>query len=342
MSGRPKVSVVIPVHNRERMIRDAVASVLGQTMTDLELIVVDDGSTDGTAQAVESFGDPRVRLIRHEHNRGTPAARNSGLEAARGEYIAWLDSDDVARPDRLRLQAGYLDANPAIALVGGQAATIRRDGRRSWRPQAPRPLTHERIVATLLFHSPMLQSSMMGRAEVLKRYAYRLEFPVCQDLDMYSRLMLEHRVANLPQVLIDRRVHSGQVVRSQAERIVDRKRVLFRESLSRLGIEPTDEELARHIKLGRIKTSPIDREFLDWSEQWLARIAATNGARRVYDPQGLDYALRRVWRRACLAALRGRDRFHALWRLWRGIRRLRSPGPNLGADARSAAPSASG
>ncbi|MFL6752248.1 MAG: glycosyltransferase family 2 protein [Sphingomicrobium sp.] len=337
MSGSPRVSVVIPVHNRERMIGDAVRSVLAQTMTDFELIVVDDGSTDRTAQVVEAFGDPRVHLIRHEHNRGTPAARNSGLEAATGEYIAWLDSDDVARPERLELQARYLDANPAVALIGGQAATIRSDGRRSWRPQAPRPLTHARIVATLLFHSPMLQSSMMGRAEVLKRYEYRVEFPVCQDLDMYSRLMLEHRVANLPQVLIDRRVHEGQVVKSQAERIVDRKRVLFREALGRLGIVPTDEELERHIRLGRIKNSAIDRPFLDWSEAWLARIAEANRARRIYDAGGLDYAMRRVWRRACLAALRGRDRFYALGRLWRGTPRWRLSNADQPAEGASAA-----
>jgi hypothetical protein len=153
---------------------------------------------------------------------------------------------------------------------------------------------------------------MMGRAEVLKQYPYRLEFPVCQDLDMYSRLVRHHRVANMRRVLIDRRLHADQVVHKQADRIVDRKRVLFREALLRLGIDPTDEELQRHIILGRPKKRAVDRHFLDWSRKWLTTVVAANAKRGIYDERALELAVRRVWRRACFAGLRGPDRLHAL------------------------------
>jgi glycosyltransferase involved in cell wall biosynthesis len=317
MSASPKVSVIIPVFNREHMVREAITSLLAQTMTDFEIIAVDDGSTDRSTEIIEGFDDPRVRLVRHGRNRGTPSARNSGLEAATGQYIAWLDSDDLARPRRFAIQAEYLDADPSIAMIGGEAGAIRANGRRTWF-RLSRPATHDQIVATLLFRSPMLQSSIMGRAEILKQYPYRLDFPVCQDLEMYGRLTRDHRVANLQQVLVDRRFHSGQVINQRANDVNDRKRVLFRDSLKRLGIDPSDSELDRHILLGRIRNARIDGEFLGWSRQWLERVIAANSSACVYVTDGLEYAVRRVWRLACLASLRGPDRLSGLTALMRG------------------------
>lgn len=311
----PRVSVILTVYNRASMVRDAIDSLLAQTFTDFEIVVVDDGSTDGSVDLIKSIDDPRIRLIAHERNKGTPTARNSGLEAATGEYIAWLDSDDLARPKRLERQVAYLDANPSIAMVGTLVGAIRANGRRRWTRQS-RPLSHDEIVSMLQFRTPMLQSSIMGRAEILKQYPYRLEFPVCQDLDMFIRLTRDHRVANMPEVLVDRRFHEGQVVRQRAAKIVDRKRVLFRDLLARLGIEPTDEELDRHIRLGRINKAPINREFLEWSRHWLERIVEANRASRIYDDRALGRTVRLVWRRACVAALRGSDRAYAAAQFW--------------------------
>ena len=315
MSSAPRVSVIVATYNRDMMIGEAIKSVLEQKMTDFELLVVDDGSTDRTVEVVESIRDPRLRLIRHERNRGIPSARNSGLEAASGQYIAWLDSDDLARPDRLGVQADFLDRNPAIAMVGSRAGSIRANGRRSWR-SGSKPARHEQIAAMLLFRSAMLQSSIMGRSDLLKLYPYRLDFLVAQDLDMFIRFTRDHRVANLPRTLVDRLFHSGQVVHRRKDQIIERKRVLFRESLGRLGLDPSDQELDRHIVLGRIKDASIGRDFLDWSRHWLERIVAANRLSRMYDPSGLDYAVRRVWRRASLAALRGPDRIYGLTSLF--------------------------
>lgn len=312
----PRVSVVLTAYNREAMVGAAIESLLAQSFRDFEIIVVDDGSADRTVEVIKGFDDPRVRLIEHGQNKGTPTARNSGLYAAEGEYIAWLDSDDLSRPRRLETQVAYLDANPSIAMIGSAAGTIRPNGRRSWMPRS-RQTNHEQIAPMLMFRSAILQSTVMGRADILKQYPYRLEFPVCQDLDMFIRLARDHRVANLPQALVDRRFHSGQAVRKHAALIVDRKKLLFRESLARLGIEPSEGDLERHILLGRIKRAPIGREFLEWSHGWLNGIATANRAERVYDAAGLADTLGLVWRRACLAALRGPDRTYATARLWR-------------------------
>src|SRR5882724_2062331 len=117
---QPKVSVIIPTYNRAHYLGTAVNSVLSQTFSDFELIVVDDGSTDDTMRLVERFHDSRLRYIYQQH-RGISAAMNAGIRAARGGYIARLDSDDIWLPDMLEVEVGVLDARPEIGLVYAKA-----------------------------------------------------------------------------------------------------------------------------------------------------------------------------------------------------------------------------
>lgn len=296
------------------MIRDAVASLQAQTLRDVEIIVVDDGSNDGSADAVRAIADPRVRLVVHDVNLGIPLARNSGLSAATGRYIAWLDSDDIALPHRLAVQLAFLEANRPIAMVGGAAGTI-RGGRRALRPRRPARV-HEQIVPTLLFRSAFQQSSIMGRGEILRQYPYRPEFPVCEDVDMFIRLTRDHRTANLDEVLVNRRLHKGQTIHRDSSRVVEMKKILFGASLARLGIAAGDDELERHVLLGNIKATPVDRDFLDWSDQWLCGIASANDGAGLYDRAGLNAVLSRIWNKACRAGLRGRNPVYAATRQW--------------------------
>lgn len=310
------ISAIVTVYNRATMVAAAVNSLARQTVDNLEIVVVDDGSSDDSVRIVEDIADPRVRVIRHERNLGIPAARNSGLEAARGDYIAWLDSDDLARPRRFERQAAYLDANPHVAMVGACAGRIAKDGRPRRGARVPM-LTHEDICAQLLFRSAFQQSSIMGRADILKAYPYRSTFPVCEDVDMFVRLAADHRVANLPEVLVDRRLHQGQTIQRESQRIRERKREIFRVSLADLGIAASEEELDRHVTLGNLKAQPMGREMLAWSEDWLDRIAAANRANPVYDCEALAFVSGRIWLLAARAALGGPDRGFAVARLAR-------------------------
>ncbi len=118
VKGNPTVSVIIPTYNRAHFIGEAIQSVLSQTYQDFELIVVDDGSTDDTDEVVEGFNDGRLRYIKLEENSGkTATPRNTGLKAARGEYIAFLDSDDVCLPNRLEVEVEFLNTHPSVGLV---------------------------------------------------------------------------------------------------------------------------------------------------------------------------------------------------------------------------------
>jgi hypothetical protein len=296
----PLVSVLIPTHNRSHFVVDAISSVLGQTMQDVEVIVIDDGSTDDTQEKVGEVQDTRVRYVRHPTNMGEAASRNTGLDAATGEYIAWLDSDDVARPRRLAAQVAYLERHPQIAMVGSAAGKLRADGRRKPGRRLP-PLDHELISAWLVFRSAFQQSSLTGRADVLQRYRYDSAFPVCCDVDVLQRLSQDHRLANLPQALIDRRLHSGQMVREYHLQIRETKARMCRSQLLAIGVDPTPEEAARHAMLGQANMSGVElpTDFLAWTHAWLTRLKSANEQSRAIDVASFDLACAYVWALAC-------------------------------------------
>ena len=300
----PTVSVLIPVHNRAHLVGDAIRSILGQRFGDFELVVVDDGSTDDSVAVVEAFGDPRIRVVRHARNLGIPDARNTALDAARGRLIAWLDSDDIARPERLGAQVDFLARNPGIALVGSSAGKIDKNGRRKRGVRVP-PLEAGDIAAWLLFRSAFQQSSVMGRAEVLKAFPYQRSFDVCEDLDVFVRLSRSHGLANLPQVLVDRRVHPGQTVCQRQDRIRECKGGLYAGPLSELGMRCDAEDLHRHTLLGKTKLKGVEAppDFLPWADGWLQMLRARNVESRYVSPEGMTLATGWFWLLACRVAI---------------------------------------
>ncbi|MFL6731855.1 MAG: glycosyltransferase family 2 protein [Sphingomicrobium sp.] len=299
----PLASVIVPVFNRAGVVGQAVTSLADQTLENIEIIVVDDGSSDASAEVAERAGGQRVRVIRHSHNRGIPAARNTGLQAAAGKYIAWLDSDDLARPQRLQRQASFLEKHPEIAFVGSSAGRIDSNGRRKRRTIVPL-LSHEALAPALLFRSPFQQSSIMGRSEILKAFEYRPDFPVCEDLDMFIRLSRRYRAANLKEVLIDRRIHAAQIGRLESAQVRGLKRRLLRPVLAELGVHPTEDDLDRHVTLGALKAQPQSPEFLAWAGDWMMALQTVNKSTQCYDAKGLALVCARNWVNACNAAVR--------------------------------------
>ena len=302
-SAGAMLSVIVPVYNRASFLGDALASLFAQTHRDFELILVDDGSTDDSVAIARAFGDPRLRVVSHERNRGIPAARNTGLAAAQRDYIAWLDSDDIARADRLARQLAFLRANPDIALVGSCAGKIRKDGSKRRGTRVP-PLAPCDIAAWLLFRSAFQQSSVMGRADILKAHPYRGEFDVCEDLDVFVRLARNHRLANLPALLVDRRLHPDQTVRRRQARIRERKALLYAAPLAELGMDCTPDNLTRHTMLGKTKLEGValPADQLDWADGWLRTMQERNRATHRLDPQGLALAASWFWLLACRTA----------------------------------------
>lgn len=298
----PTVSILIPTFNRAHYVGDAIRSAIRQSFTDVEIIVADDGSTDTTLDLIAQIDDARVRVVRHDRNRGIPETRNTALAAANGRYIAWLDSDDISRPTRIQKQVDFLESNPGIAMLGSAAGKINIDGTRRKGTRMP-PLSPEMIAAWLVFRSAFQQSSIMGRAEILKRYSYNPRYQVCEDVDMFVRLQRDHMLANLPDILIDRRLHAEQTVRQFRGEILVNRAALIAPMLQDLGVVATEDDLRRHALLGLadLRDIVVDDDFLVWTRSWLRRLIEANRQTTMVDQGALETTSDYVWVLACRA-----------------------------------------
>jgi glycosyltransferase involved in cell wall biosynthesis/GT2 family glycosyltransferase len=208
---RPTVSVVMAVFNGERHLREAIDSVLGQTLGDFELIIVDDGSTDGTRAIIESYDDPRVRRLDNDWNIGLSRSLNRGVAAARGRYIARLDADDVSEPTRLEQQVYFLRSHPDVSIVGCRYSIIDDAGQIVG--HRPVPCDDIDIRWMLDFCNPFAHSAVMMRRQALEREPgpYDESLVYAMDYDLWTRLAAHGRLANLSNNLIRWRTTPGSL-----------------------------------------------------------------------------------------------------------------------------------
>ena len=229
----PRVSVVIPTYNRRDYVQAAIDSVLAQTVTDYEVIVVDDGSTDRTGDALSARYGERIRYV-WQKNQGESRARNKGIDLARGEYVAFLDSDDLWLPQKLARQVTVLEAKPDMVLVFASFGEIDERGA----PLA-NPLPEERIRVDLELPSLCLHnmvgspSNVMVRTEALKQVGgFDAAIQYGEDRELWLRLRLQGPFAYIDEPLASIRHHAGSQNMGrpnleQAERLLsDRLRIL--------------------------------------------------------------------------------------------------------------------
>lgn len=218
----PRVSVVLPVYNGEDYIEAAIQSVLDQTFTDFECVIIDDGSKDATGAILRAAQkrDPRIRVISRE-NRGIVPSLNEGLEAARADLIARFDGDDLMVADRLERQVAFLDAHPDHVLVGGQILLIDPKGRPL--TEIPLPLDDTTIVKSMLGGTTALAhpAVMFRRAKALEIDGYSEVYVVGEDVDFFLRLSEVGKCANLPQRVLLYRLHAKSISHQSAQAQAD-------------------------------------------------------------------------------------------------------------------------
>jgi glycosyltransferase involved in cell wall biosynthesis len=208
----PAVTVLMPVFNAERHLRAAIDSNLTQTWSDFELLVIDDGSTDGSAAITAGYDDARIRFERFPKNQGLSAALNHGLAIAACPLIARQDADDVSRPDRLSTQLAALRRDPALALIGSQARTLDDSG--SAIGEVDRPLDEASIRWYALLDNPFIHTAVVFRRDVaIELGGFDAAFdPFSQDYALWWRIVRAHRVENLRDRLVDYRVSATSII----------------------------------------------------------------------------------------------------------------------------------
>lgn len=217
MDSAPLLSVVMTVYNGEAYLEEAIESILSQTFPEFEFIIINDGSLDRTQDIIQRYadGDPRIRFENREHI-GRVEALNTCCRLANGKYVAIMDADDVALPDRFERQLDFLEVHPAVSLLGGGVQKISGEGRRF--STVMFPTEDLEIKKELMRVGCLAHSTVVMRRDAFEDVGgYRGAFPPAEDYDLWLRMAERHQLGNLPAVLVKYRVHSNQVSFTQLE-----------------------------------------------------------------------------------------------------------------------------
>ena len=312
-SQHPKVTVFIPVFNREKYVGDAIESILGQSFPDFEILLVDDGSTDQSVEIIRSYTDSRIRLVCHEKNFGIPKTRNKGVECARGEYIAMLDSDDRAYPNRLEKQVAFLDANPDYAQVGSWCQMMDEQGQ-PLKTIKRQPVHPDDVHAQFLFRCAISNRSIMARTAILQEYGYRNDYPRCQDYELHVRLAKRFKMGNIPECLVYGRIHPQQITGQTPDLGDAKKQEIISNQLHELGMDFSVTDLNPHLMLSRMRKFHFtpSMDYLEWAKEWLEGLQRANQQSRRYAEPAFSRALSDKWFQACWTA-----RKKLGWAIWR-------------------------
>lgn len=278
----PFVSVVMPVYNREKYVRDAVKSILKQTLTDFEFIIIDDGSTDSTPEILKSYKDRRIKLILNTTNKGNYAARNEGMQIARGKYICVMDSDDIALSNRIQTQFDFMESNKQFGLCGSYVRIIGSDEIIT----APEDYHEIKVwsMSNIMFRHP----TIFIRSEFLKKYnlKYNDSYLYAGDYDFLVRAAHLFPVTNIQEVLLEYRRHPDQIssAHKKGQFEIVNKVILSQLKLFKQG--PTNKEKQLHLALMNRFQIQNKGEF-EQLQNWANYLLERNNQIRLYNPEQL-------------------------------------------------------
>ncbi len=296
----PLITVFMPVYNGQRFLREAVDSVLSQSFSDFELLIIDDGSTDQSGEIIRSYSDPRIRLVSNRGNLKLPCTRNRGLELARGKYLANMDCDDVSLPDRLLIQLRYLESHPDVGACGSWVSRVcYRDKAARGRRIVKYPTTPALIKAGLLFNQPLANPSVMMRLEAVRSagLSYQPEHLAgLEDWGFWQKASFCFDLANIPEVLLDYRFFGDNITNRSQNQQKEIIKIINRQSLEKLGVEFSPCETLMHY----VTAVTGDRRQLQGYHQLLESLVRANRIKNLYPIEEFDQTAAFQWRSACL------------------------------------------
>ncbi|MCT4535552.1 glycosyltransferase family A protein [Halodesulfovibrio sp.] len=214
----PRVSVLLPVYNQEKYIREAIDSILAQTYSDFEFIIIDDASSDMSVKVIQQFTDERIRFYVNTKNLGSVRTLNEGLSLCRGEYIARMDGDDIAYPERFQKQVEFLDAHPDVGVVGAAVQCFSKDG-------TGEVMRYETDCSALFSSFIFAETSMVAHPVVMMRrnlfasgIKYSQRYFYAEDYKLWNDLKWHTNITNLPEVLLKYRIHPFSMSRTKPEK----------------------------------------------------------------------------------------------------------------------------
>jgi glycosyltransferase involved in cell wall biosynthesis len=290
------ISVIMPVYNCASYVEEAVNSILNQTFTNFELIIIDDASTDNTVAVVKTFTDSRIKLISKKINQGVSRAVNDGFRLAKGKYIARMDGDDISLKNRFEKQVAILENNSKIFICASWIQFFGNDSKITKYKE-----THNEIITQLLIHCPISVSSSMFRRKELSNYFYDENKKSGEDYDFWTKVAWLGEMYTIQEVLLLYRVHSKQAsIKYKQQQIIDDveiKLFLFKK-INYDTIRYTDNLISKMLLLNQY----IEVKELDLFLKWLKELVLLNRNSKVYPQKELENVLENI-KKALLFAL---------------------------------------
>ncbi|QED37761.1 glycosyltransferase [Antarcticibacterium arcticum] len=257
----PLISVILPVYNREKYIEDAINSILDQSLDNFELIIIDDGSVDGTVSKIRTYTDNRIKFFQNQKNRGVAFSRNIGIKKARGTFIALMDSDDISKSQRFAKQVNIFNNNPDISICGSWMEAF-FSGKLIKQPELD-----NQIKAQLFFNCSINNNSVMYRRKALQNLFFDKNFEHGEDYEFWIRASWKRKFYNIQESLVRYRYHDGQltqIFKNEQEKIGVNLRLALFKKINYSQEKYPDEILTKFLEFRNYFTLGEMQLFLTW------------------------------------------------------------------------------
>lgn len=290
---QPKISVLMSVYNSAQYLREAIQSILDQTLHDFEFLIINDSSTDESRNIILSFSDTRIKLIDNLENNGLSKSLNKGIEIAKAKYIARMDSDDISLPDRLLKQYLFMENNTHISVCGSWAKIIGADNY-----VLNYPSNNDEIKAYLLFNNPIIHPGTMFRKELFikNNFWYDESISYSQDYELWQRASAKMNFANIPEVLLLYRLSPKSVEKKKYQESITGQ--IRKKQLEYLGLTPDPIELELHRSLAVVEPNLAFSKIKDIGD-WINKIISVNSVSKKLDGSALKKILLKKYYEVC-------------------------------------------
>ena len=286
--SNPKATVLMPVYNAEKYVGEAIESILNQTFTDFEFLIINDGSTDKSLEVIKSYTDPRIKIINNESNLGLSHTLSKGIEHSQGEYIARMDADDISLSVRLEKQIAFMDSHQHIGICGSWIQCFDESGNKGIQKY---PENHDELLCFLFFNSCFAHPTVCIRKQVLLEsgLTYKQEFTPAEDYYLWSELVEVTQGANLPLILLKYRSSANQMTKDQKTTKIQANLVRIR-MLHLLNLRLGEVEQTFHLDILTNEWTS-NENFFSSAVKWLEKISQTNRETKYFNVSLFDYYL---------------------------------------------------
>ncbi len=286
----------MPVYNGEKYLREAIDSILNQTYENFEIIIVNDGSIDATESIILSYNDKRIKYIKNVSNLGLIQSLNSGIELAKGSFIARMDADDISLPNRLKHQLEFMLLNPKVGVCGCDyyqlSGTVKKHQTAFYK--------HDEIFGYMLFNSSVVHPSLLIKKEVLQIFSpvFDSNYKHAEDFELWAKLIFVTKFSAINSIEFEYRVHNAQVTKVHKAEQINSANKVRKAILQKAGFVFSENELAIHCKIGSSQLFNSITE-LQHVEGWLTKLVQQNQVLKVVDEAIFNNIIGKQWYDSC-------------------------------------------